>query len=350
MNIFDYVEKYGDKTFEEKEFTDIDNMIFSLLTYLDFTNTSINEGKYYLEYIGKEYLKNNKYKEVSKIGVAQKDAYNLLKRMVQIKRYRKITISNYIYEINKDIQFSAVTFDINKDLRYIAFEGTDEKISGWKEDCELAHLFPIPAQERAISYVNKHVKLFGPKVIIGGHSKGGNLALVSSMFMNFYKKFKVIKVYNNDGPGLRKKEFTSKKYKHLKKKYIHIVPDSSIIGILLRNDQYKVVKSTKTNIYAHSMSTWVIEDDKLVESELSEKSKALEQSIISWLDKHTDEERSKMTRNLFEVFEKEQIEETLSLKNVKNIIKVIRGMRKIDQQTKELAIEFITYNYKNVNK
>ena len=37
-SIYDYVKKYGDVSFKDKEFNVIDSMIFSAITYIDFTN------------------------------------------------------------------------------------------------------------------------------------------------------------------------------------------------------------------------------------------------------------------------------------------------------------------------
>lgn len=349
-NLFHYVETYGNINFKEKKHNDIDNLIFSSLAYLNFSNTSINNGKYTLQYIGNEYLEKHSYKEISKLGIAQKEAYKLLKLLLNKERYKNIILSDYVYNINKDIQFSAITFHISKHLKYISFEGTDERISGWKEDCQLACFFPVPAQKQAIQYINQHIKLIGPKVIIGGHSKGGNLALVSAMYMKKWKKWKVQQVYSNDGPGLRKKEFESKAYKKIKKKYIHIIPDCSVIGILLRNDSYKVIKSSKKNILGHSMSTWLIQDDTLISSELSNKSKKLEKSLIKWLDMHDDEQRNKVVSTLFNVLENLGIEDTLNLIKIKNIIKIIHNLKSIDKQTQEVIIDFLTYNYASIKQ
>ena len=36
MNIIDYVNKYGNFDFNEEEFNDIDNVILSLVSYVDF--------------------------------------------------------------------------------------------------------------------------------------------------------------------------------------------------------------------------------------------------------------------------------------------------------------------------
>ena len=339
-NLFSYVLKYGDKTFKEKKFNDIDNLVFSAISYLNFTNTNINNRKKTLEEIGNEYLNKNTYRKVKKLGIAQKEAYKLLKIIIEKTRYKNVLLSNYIYKTNKDMQFSAITFKISPTLKYICFEGTDELVSGWKEDGKLACFFPIPSQVEAIKYVNKYVKLWGKKVIIGGHSKGGNLALVSGMFMKNYKKFKVKKIYNNDGPGLRDKEFASKEYKNIKKKYIHFVPEYSIVGILLHHDCYNTIKSNKKNISSHSMTSWLIKEDKLIPSELSNKSKRLEKNLNSWLLKYNDEDKTNMINALFKILEDADIDSLINVLEIHNIIKIIRNIKNIDLRAKEILIDF----------
>lgn len=340
-NLFDYVKKYGNKSFLEKSFNDIDNLIFSSLSYLDFSNTKINTNSCTLETIGKEYLSKNSFKDVKKLGIAMKDAYQLLEILVTKKRYQEVILSDYIYKTNRDMQFCALTFQISKNLKYICFEGTDEQISGWKEDLKLASTFPVPAHIEAVRYVNEHVSLLGPDVIIGGHSKGGNLALVAGMYMKFYKSGKVKKIYSNDGPGLRMKEFSSKQYQRVKKKYIHIVPNSSVVGMLLKSDCYTVVKSSKQNIFGHAMSTWQIEDDKLVPSELSFKSKKLENNVHALLELYSDKEKAEVTDYLFEAMEEADIKKTFDLLNLKKLLKITKNLKKVDSKAKMIARDFI---------
>ena len=346
-NVFDYIKKYGDLTFKEKGFNDVDNLIFTYLSYLNYANTNLIEKELTLNEMSLEYLENNRFKDVAKLGFAQKQAYKMIEVLKDKIRYKDIILSNYVYDITDRMQFSALTFKISKKLKYICFEGTDEFLSGWMEDLELACFFPVPSQEKAIEYVNKSVKLFGSKVIIGGHSKGGNLALVSAMFMKWYKKFKVKKVYNNDGPGLRKKEFESKKYKKLKKKYMHIVPEYSMIGVLLRHDDYTVVKSMTKSILAHSIENWMIKDDKLILGELSSKSKKIEASLISWLDMHDDEDRIKIVNTLFKIIDDSKIKTLPEIKKINNIISIVKSVKNIDKQSKDLIVDLLTYNYKN---
>ncbi len=339
MDIYSYIKNNKEKPFNEKPFNEIDNIILSLISYLNF---SYIEGKNTLENMGKIYLERHKYREISKAGWAQKDAYIILEKILNSERYKNIKIENYIYIATEEEQFSAVTFEINKHLKYVAFEGTDHLIVGWKEDFELSYEYPVPAQKHAIKYLKNATKIFGPKIIVGGHSKGGNLAQIASMELNILKKTKIKKIYNNDGPGLRLKQFKSIKYKIIRKKLEHIVPENSIVGVMLRNDKYKVVRTNKKTIMSHIPSTWLIENDKLIETQLSKKSKKLETKIIEWLDKHSDDKRKMLVETIFDVLDKSGITETSNLKDIKCIMNVIKKIKSIDKTTKELAINFIS--------
>ena len=331
QNIFNYINKYGNISFEEKPFNEIDNVIFSLLAYLEL-------DKGYIEVVGKEYLDKYRLKEISKLGFSQKDAYKVLNKIVDKNRYKKIYIEDCLYN-NNDMQFRAITFKISNKLKYISFSGTDQYIDSWQESFNLLSSFLVPAHYEAIKYVKKHIKLFGPKVIIGGHSKGGNLAIVSSIYTNCLKKHKILKIYNNDGPGLRKKEYKSYRYKQIRKKYIQIIPHNSIFGILLRNEKHYVVKSKTISFFSHSVSTWCIKDDKFKNAKL--KHQNLEIKILDWVDNHNDAERKKIVDTIFEAIKKCEINDTLNLRKIRNIVKVIKELKQIDDESKRLTIDFI---------
>lgn len=335
-NIFNYIKRYGDIPFEEKEFNEIDNTILSLLSYLDFSNISYNT----LEIVGKEYLSKYKLKEISKYGFSAKDAYKVLSKIINKNRFKKIIIEDYEYN-NKNMQFKAITFRINKKLKYISFSGTDQYIDSWRESFYLLSSFLVPAHYEAIKYVNKHIKLFGPKVIIGGHSKGGNLALISGIYTNYLKKYKIKNIYNNDGPGLRVEEFNSKKYQKIKKKYIQIIPHNSIYGVSLINEKHYVIKSKKISFLSHSISSWCVKGDRFISTNLSKKHEKLEHKLHNWIDNHPEEERKKIVDTIFDTIEKCEIEDIMNLKKFKNIVKVIKELKQIDEESKELAINFI---------
>ena len=342
MNIFDYVEKYGNLTFNEKDFNDIDNLVFCSLSYLNFSLSSINEANHTIGYLGREYLKIYKFSEIKKLGIPQKNGYKLLKIVINKKRYKNIVLHNYVYNANKDKQFSAMMFKINNNLEYICFEGTDDLVSGWKEDFEMSYKFPVPSQKDAIKYVNKYVKVNGPDIIIGGHSKGGNLALVSAMFIKQYKQFRIKKVYSNDGPGLREKEYNMGRYRRIKRKYIHIIPEHSIVGMLLNNDNNFVVKTNTRGILSHALAYWMIQDDQLIETKISNKSIEFENNLKLWLEKNNSKEREKLVKTVFKVLEDNDIYSFAKIGGINKIIKIINGIRNIDKHTKNLMIDLIS--------
>ena len=337
-NVYDYVAKYGKYTFEQKAFNEVDNLVFSLLAYLDFTDTRINENNRTLEEVGREYLGKHSYKEIARLGIAMGTAHEMLQKVVDQDRYRRLIVSDYIYDTARNKQFSVMTFHLTNNLDYIAFEGTDQLISGWREDFELACSFPVPSHIEAVKYLNEHIHLFGPNVIIGGHSKGGNLALVGAMMMKHHKLWKVKTIYNNDGPGLRKREFESYDYDRVKPKYVHIVPHCSIVGLMMRNDIYKVVKSEREDIVGHSIATWEVADDHLRHAARSEMSKEIEKRLWQWLDDHDDTERKKVLEAVFGTIEGCDILDTMSLFKFRNIVKVFRQSKELDKESKDLVV------------
>ena len=95
-NLFDYVLQYGDLSFEEKEFNEVDNLVFCLISYLDFSNTKINDGdkemldKYltFLKSGSNDYPTNL----VEKMGINIKDAVNTALNTFDklIEEYKKL--------------------------------------------------------------------------------------------------------------------------------------------------------------------------------------------------------------------------------------------------------------------
>lgn len=340
-----YIKNYGNKTFFEEPFNEIDNVIFSSLIYLNYEGIVSENRKYImLQEAGIKYLEKYNFFEVSKLGIAQKVSYLLLKQVVNTIRYKDVLMYNFNYIADENSQFGAVCFKVKKNFIYVAYEGTDNLLSGWKEDFKLSYEFPVTAQTLAIEYINKSIKIFDRNIIVGGHSKGGNLALVSSMYCKKSVNRKIKKVYSNDGPGLRREQIESERYKKIKNRFIHIVPNYSYVGVLLRNDTFKVIKSTRRDFMAHSVSTWQTNGTSFIESSLSKISKNLKESIILWLDQHNDEQREKMITNVFKAFEKSGIKDINDFFNIKNSFNIVKNIRNIDDETKNLIINLIKFN------
>ena len=55
MTLYEYIEKYGNMTFKEKAFNEIDNMVFSLIVYLDF-NDLLDGESCTIEYVANKFF------------------------------------------------------------------------------------------------------------------------------------------------------------------------------------------------------------------------------------------------------------------------------------------------------
>ena len=344
MTLFEYVEKYGDKDFVEEEFNEVDNVILSLVSYIDFTDIVSNKSdKITLEEAGKKYFDKYSKGELKHNIFSIRSAIKLFKKIVNYRRYNTLTLHNYEKIINEKEQFGAVCIDILDDLMYVSFEGTDETIVGWKEDFLLAYKFPTPSQDDAILYLEKVARFKNIRLIVGGHSKGGNLALISALYSSFMIKNKIIKIYNNDGPGVLKEQLDSSSFLKIKDKYVHIVPQNSIVGILLYNDNYKVITSTGIGIFGHDALKWCVDDRKFIKNELANKSKDFEIALISWLEEYNEEERKMCIDELFMILEENGINSLLDIKNekIRSIYRIIKSSNKISYDSKKMLSKLI---------
>ena len=156
------------------------------------------------------------------------------------------------------------------------------------------------------------------------------------------KRRRILRIYSNDGPGLRRKEFDSKRYQNVRDKYVHFVPEKSYIGMMLLQDKYSTIKSSSNGALCHQLSTWEVLDDRLRRGQLSDSSKKLRANIHHWLQRHDDGERRKLERAIFGTLEKAGIMTTHELLNIPNIVKILKGIKDIDEESRNLVIDIST--------
>lgn len=340
--IKNYIKYYKDISFEESPFNDVDNILFSALVYLDFEGIANKDIR--LRDAGTKFFADIDYQKHKNMPLVAKRSIDNFELLFTGKRYGDIILSNYEKVVDNEKQFCAMTYKLPDGTIYVAYEGTDDSLIGWKEDFEMTYCFPVPAQKMAIDYINRVIKFKTKKVIVGGHSKGGNLAMVASMYARPYIKRRIIKVYNNDGPGFKKEQTLTKEYKQMLPKLKMFVPEDCLVGFLLRHcDNYTVIKSSGKGLFEHNLNLWNCYGPILVKGSLSENSKNMEKKIISWLDKHNDLERKQFVDAIFSIFEKGEITSLCQLRkfNLNKLIKLIKFSREIDKESKDLVLSAI---------
>ena len=147
-----------------------------------------------------------------------------------------------------------------------------------------------------------------------------------------------------------KEQIESEKYMKIESKYVHIVPNYSVIGLLLRNKKYEVVKSLKFDVNAHFCFNWVIDDNHFVRTSLSGVSKKLDKSISLWLDSHDPEQRERIVNNVFNYLQDAGIENVPDMKKINTIVSLVKNNKKLDKETKELLLNFVEFNLQYMMK
>lgn len=340
-----YIKKYGHLSFKELAFNEVDNVILAILSYLDFDGIIDIFSRVTLANASKTFFSKYGTKEINKNIISIKNAAKILELIKDTNRYSNLTLYNYVYKCNYEKQFSAMFIDIDESLTYISFEGTDDKISGWLEDGALFYTFPVSAQKEAIKYINHNISIFSKRqYILGGHSKGGNLALVASMYANPLIKNKIIKIISNDGPGLRLEQLESKKYKKIEEKYDLIVPEYSVVGLLLQHKEpLHVISSSKKGLLAHNAGVWGVDGTNLELANLSNFSKSVDTLIKRWLKNYNDDERREFLTDIAEIFDSAGIDSLLDIKSAKmlSFIKIVKGSSKLDKKSKDIILDFV---------
>lgn len=267
-NFFDYLKWRGDLTFKQDEINEIDIALFTQIVMIPYSihiemPLIDTDKKITLNELGKLV---NPFKKsyMEKIGlILPSEIINLLLLMSESKRYKDVIISNYVSDIciKKEIQFTAFTVDISKDLRLVIYSGTDDSIIGWKENFKMMFKYPTEAQKASVLYLERVSNY--KKLIIAGHSKGGNLSIYSGLHIenNIFKKIK--KIYNLDGPGLTENLVLNKRNERRFKKMYLYAGQTAIVGYLF--NQYEneiVVHSNNVGLYQHDLFSWEIEGNR----------------------------------------------------------------------------------------
>ena len=309
-NIFDYLDWRGDLSFNQDPLNEVDNLIFSVLSYTDFS--LVVPG---LDKPGSVTLQ----EAADRIGPAPHEVTTnltrsffaalplLLEKCAQTERFANLQLSHYIdrIEFAKAEQFSAVVFSLDEQLHFIAFSGTDDTLAGWKEDLEMSFREAVPAQRDATRYAQAVIANLSGNFYLGGHSKGGNLAVYAAAHLTPEEQQRIIAVYNNDGPGFLANIIEKEGYQRIIHKVTTFIPQSSVAGILLEHEEkFQIIRSNETGLMQHNAFSWEVLGKHFVyEQELSKSSLVLSQAIRAWLNNISLEERSQFVEALFKVID-----------------------------------------------
>ena len=299
-NIIDYVRRMKDVPFEIAPLNEIDSLIFSQLAYLDYSLLPTKESYSFLEI----YNSNLVPLLVKRTWNAENNSL-LFSEISTSTRFRSIKVHEVINLISEseETQFSAVTFELSNNHYFLSFRGTTSTFVGWKEDLNMSYLTIIPSQKSAADYLERIHDKFGGKYYLGGHSKGGTLAVFAAVFTKREINENIIKVFNHDGPGIHSSLRSSDQFRKTRNRIQKIVPEASVVGIMLEEERdVSIIKSSAWSILQHDPYTWLINEDKFLRTPSTTRfSNYTQRTISSWVSAIDEETKRNSLASLYEI-------------------------------------------------
>ena len=184
--------------------------------------------------------------------------------MAASPRFRDLLIYDHAaaFDEARDLQFAATTYVCPGHFAYVGFRGTDTTLTGWREDFNMAYRAPVEAQALAARYLAAAGadSRLPETLLVGGHSKGGNLAEYAALTAAPEVQQRIARLYNHDGPGFKAGLFTAADYEPLAGRMTKQVPSDSMVGILMESFMpVEVVQATGRGFEQHSVFRWVVE-------------------------------------------------------------------------------------------
>lgn len=351
-NLFDYIAWRGDLTFEAAPFSEVDNLIFSMLSFTNF------DGIVSGEVLGvpvklSECLARHRelYPNGEDFGkIIPDETGTLFVRAAESVRFRDVYVTFYRSETNEEryTQFAAVTFILPDNTLFVAFRGTDDTLVGWREDFNLSFMHPGPGQLMAVDYLTEIASVYGGRIRTGGHSKGGHLAVYAATFSPKAVRDRVITAYSNDGPGFVREVIESAEFREMSDRICTFVPQASIIGMLLEHkEDYVVIESTVSNLNGlrqHDPFSWSVVGPSFVHLDgLSREGRRTDEVIDRWLEGVSPEDRRRFTETVFGLLEATGAKtlSDLSVDHVSKIGAAIRAFGELDRESKEGMISLV---------
>lgn len=338
-NIITYAEQMLD-TFEERPFCDVDSLILSCVSYLqlprDFAQAHNWKGMPLSGLFRAEH-----FSRMFSVTFAPERTRRLLTALAASPRFRDIRVMGYVDKLDevREKQFSAMTFQVTPQLCYMAFRGTDSTVVGWKEDFNMAFQTPVPSQTEAVFYLAQASAFCTGEIRLGGHSKGGNLAVYAAAFCGKRLQGRITRVYSHDGPGFLPQVLESPGFLAIRDRIEKTLPQSSVVGMLLEHQETaKIVKSKTVSLLQHDPFTWEVKDNAfVVVDQLTAEARHVDLTLSAWLQSMDRAQRERMVDTLFGILSTNDITTFQQFRTdwQTSIPAVVQEVSRLDADTRE---------------
>ena len=344
-NIIDYVLWRGDLPVAQVPLGEVDALILSYLSYMPMDGIVPGEdgGEPVTLRDAMIAMLGRSEQENSPLAYSVKDDRKLLAALAQSVRFGTMRLCAFVNRVDGEAeeQFSAVTFLPEAGPALIAYRGTDNTVVGWQEDFNMCFESEVPAQRDAAAYAEHMAQVLDGGIILGGHSKGGNLAAYAELFVSGETHRRIQAVYNFDGPGFNEEIVGSAAFAQRKRCVQTFVPQSSIVGVLMENDEVMtVVRSDGMGIFQHNPYTWQVMGGSFIAlPERTDSSRFADETVRHWLASLSPEVRRRAIDGIFEVLGASDGRNVADLFEPRKAMGVLRAAGSMDEQTRRAVEE-----------
>lgn len=300
-NLFGYLSR-AFETFEERPLTDVDSLVLSCLSYFRYQGEDVRGGRG----VSVRELFQAEHLERMTRGLWDPEGLmRVLALTAASPRFRDVVVSNYVddFDESAEKQFSACVLHLPAGGAYVSYRGTDNTLVGWKEDFNMAFETGVPSQYAAIDYLERVAPSIDGNIYLGGHSKGGNLAVCAAARCSEPVATRIVRVFSHDGPGFTGDALADELWQQRADLVSKTVPRSSVIGMLFeKQEDYTVVESSMMGLTQHNPFSWVVEGNDFVSLEgLGRGASFVDKGLNEWIASMTREEREGVVETLFSV-------------------------------------------------
>ena len=307
--IFDYLTWRGDLDFSQSPLNPVDNIILCQIAYLPFDGIVPGPDEQ-AEISAKDavqilYQKMQDKDEYAKLQFLFKEDVTLVGVLRDANRFGNCRLRGYVNHIDtdKEIQFSALCVNTGDGSHFIAYRGTDVTFVGWKENFNMSFSEVVPAQLAAVDYLAEMAKKIKGPLRLGGHSKGGNLAVYAASQCGKKIQRRVTAIYSNDAPGFHESVIAGEGFAAIKERIYAFIPQSSVVGMLLEHGStYKTIKSSESGLLQHEQYTWeVTHNDMVYVDDISQGSRFVNKTLKDWIATLDNARREQFIEALYNI-------------------------------------------------
>lgn len=348
-NLYDYLTWRGDLAFSQYPFNDLDALVFARLSYIPFDGivpaaftSSVSLGAAVDQVLTRGRM-------VTGRRMFEKEDEKMLKLLLTSPRFSALPLCGYEATLDpaKQEQFAALTVRLLGET-LVAYRGTDDTLVGWKEDFNMAFSDVVPAQLHAVEYLSQAANTEG-FLRLCGHSKGGNLAIYAAAFADESIQSGLLSVHNFDGPGFSKRVVASPGYQRILPRVRTILPEDSIVGMLLERKDFTVVASSGNGgITQHNVYLWQVMRAAFVPvPALSGVSLIIDKTLTDFLRSMAADDREKLINGIYAALEATKAETLYDLRDARKM-SVLKAILDLDEDTRKLTMASIRAFYKSL--